>query len=134
MNNTDKIEVIKIGNIIRDLSKIGKETVMIISDGDEIINFYVSIFKDNYNKDKYNILKTSGSIVGKSSLLYSGKPVTGFPDDYPKIGQVFTINNGSWHTSLVIDVIEECVLITRNSIYAIHNESNMREIKLNKIL
>jgi hypothetical protein len=128
----ETIEIIKIADIIRDISGNykrtgwGKQTIMIISDGDSKIEFYTSLFiKEKSNN--YNILKTTGGIVEQPFII-------GVCDDNPVIGKIFTINNSSWHTSKVVDIIENCVLITMNSVYAIHNNSNLRNLKLNKII
>jgi hypothetical protein len=129
----ETIEVIKIADIIRDISGKGKQTIMIISDGDSKIEFYTSLFiKEKSNN--YNILKTTGGIVGQPFLKERGKAIIGVCDDNPVIGKIFTINNYSWHTSKVVDIIENCVLITMNSVYVIHNNSNLRNLKLNKII
>lgn len=137
----ETIEVIKIADIIRDISGKGKQTIMIISDGDSKIEFYTSLFiKEKSNN--YNILKTVGFSqgdlsddgVGKHFLKERCKAIIGVCDDNPVIGEIFTINNYSWHTSKVVDIIENCVLITMNSVYAIHNNSNLRNLKLNKII
>lgn len=130
----ETIEVIKIADIIRDISGKGKQTVMIISDGDSKIEFYTSLFiKEKSNS--YNILKTKGVIVrGGTIKNWAEKNIMGICDDNPEVGKIFTINNHAWHTSKVVDIIENCVLITMNSVYAIHNNSNLRNLKLNKII
>jgi hypothetical protein len=129
----ETIEVIKIADIIRDISGKDKQTVMIISDGDSKIKFYTSLFiKEKSNN--YNILKTTGGIVGQPFLKERGKVIIGVCDDNPKVGKIFTINDHSWHTSKVVDIIENCVLVTMNSVYVIHNDSNLRNLKLNKII
>ena len=142
----ESIEVIKIADIIRDISGKGKQTFMIISDGDSKIEFYTSLFiKEKSNN--YNILKTAGGIVEQPNLYNPGfrsphavsttnhsKVKIGVCDDNPKVGKIFTINGYSWHTSKVVDIIENCVLITMNSVYVIHNDSNLRNLKLNKII
>lgn len=135
----ESIEVIKIADIIRDISVKDKQTILIISDGDSKIEFYTSLFiKEKSNN--YNILKTTGGIVGQPfphPFLNSkerGKAIIGVCDDNPKVGKIFTINDYSWHTSKVVDIIENCVLVTMNSVYVIHNDSNLRNLKLNKII
>lgn len=130
----ESIEVIKIADIIRDISGKDKQTVMIISDGDSKIEFYTSLFiKEKSNN--YNILKTAGGIIEQPFLKERGKAIIGVCDDNPKVGKIFTINDYiSWHTSKVVDIIENCVLITMNSVYVIHNDSNLRNLKLNKII
>lgn len=136
----ESVEIIKIGSVMgwRKSATLndGNKICMIISDGDAIIDFYVSIYLNNYNKEEYSILRTTADIVGKAFIngLNRTIPVSGIVDDNPEIGKSFTINNSSWHTSMVNEIFENCIIVTRNSIYAIHNESNMREMKLNKIL
>jgi hypothetical protein len=132
----ETVEIIKIGNIMKNYLKLEKDTVMVISDGDSKVNFYVSIFI-NKNKDNYNILKTTDGIVSQPFVKFNKKvpmPLIGVLDDYPKVGKMITINDATWHTSKVIDIIEDCIVVTMNSIYALHTDSNLRNIKLNKLI
>lgn len=111
-------------------------TIMLISDGDETISYYVSLLLENKKLlDNFSIFETSGGIVSQPSKnpIIKNVNLTGIADDCPRPGRIFTINNLSWYTSEVDLVIEGCILITRNSIYALHNKSFMRDKKLKQI-
>lgn len=128
-----KVTIYKLCDILRTFKN---PTIMIISDGDDIINYYVSLLMKNSKlTEEFSILKTSGGIVSQPSKnpFIKNSRLSGIADDYPKLGQIFTINNSSWHTSKVEWVIEGCILVTRNSIYAIHSESFLRDKKLKQI-
>lgn len=141
-----EVEILKIGSIlplmplkgtrVYDTSQFrDKQTIMIVSDGEKLFDYYINILRSNC--DDYNYLKTTKSIVGKPqtfrSSLVGNQPVDtlkGLSDGDPIIGQSYTINNSSWYTSKVEKIIDGCIIITKNSVYAIHNISDVREKKL----
>ena len=130
-----QIQVIKIASII------GPDSfpfILVANDGDLIYNYYLGILKKN--KPEFRYQKTTQSIVGypnvfRSSLVGNqpSNELKGLSDGDPIVGQSYTINNSSWHTSLVEEILEECVLITKNSIYAIHNQSKLRDKKITEL-
>lgn len=133
-----QVEIIKIGNIIGPNSfpfhnKGDNKLILVATDGDEIYNYYLQILKKNRPQFRYQ--KTVQSIVGYVviSWLEKNKTLIGKCDGNPIVGKPYTINNSSWHTSTVEDIIEESVLITKNSIYAIHNLSKIRDKKINDL-
>ena len=144
-----EVEILKIGSILPVMPIKGtrvydtaqfrnKQTIMVVSDGGELFDYYVNILRNNC--DDYNYLKTAKSIVGKPqtfrSSLVGNQPVDtlkGVSDGYPIIGQSYTINNSTWHTSIVEKIIDDFIIITKNSVYAIHNVSDVRDNKLNKL-
>lgn len=128
-----EVTIYKLADILRTSLN---PTIMLISDGDEIISYYVSLFLENKELlVDFSILKTSNGIVSQplKNPLIKNVNLTGIADDYPKSGQIFTINNSSWHTSKVDLIIEGCILVTRNSIYALHSKSLIRDKKLKQI-
>ena len=138
-----EVEILKIGNIMPVLPIKGtrvydtdqfrnKQTIMVVYDGGELFDYYVNILRNNC--DDYNYLKTTKSIVGKThSFKFNDDTLKGVSDGDPIIGQSYTINNSSWHTSKVEKIIDGCILITKNSVYVIHNLSDLRDNKLEKI-
>ena len=137
-----EVEILKIGSImpivpilgtrVYDTSQFRKTTIMVVYDGGKLFDYYIDILKKNC--DEYSYQKTAQSIVGSP---FSFKPgvkskniLKGLSDENPVIGQSYTIDNSSWHTSKVEKIIEDCIIITKNSVYAIHNLSDVREKKL----
>lgn len=124
------------GAKVYDTSQFGnKQTIMVVYDGDQLFDYYVSILMQNCNE--YSFLKTTKSIIGKplffrSSLLGNQfmDTLKGLSDGDPVVGQSYTINNSSWYTSKVEKIIDDCIIITKNSVYAIHNLSDVRQKKL----
>lgn len=144
MNN--EVEIIKIGEILRNdiLKNESRFVVMTVEDDDPTVNYYLSIFKDYVQSylPNYSLLKTQGIIRGSGEDRYfsgnfnglkSHKHIRGRSDGDPIIGQSFTINNSSWHTSKVDNIIGDNIIMTKNSVYAIHNTSSMREQKLKNL-
>ena len=143
-----EVEILKIGSVmpivpilgsrVYDTSQFRKTTIMVVYDGGKLFDYYIDILKKNC--DEYSYQKTAQSIVGypnvfRSSLV-GNQPVDtlkGISDGDPIVGQSYTINNSSWHTSKVERIIDGCILITKNSVYAIHNLSDVREKKLNDL-
>ena len=137
-----EVEILKIGSIlpfmpikgtrVYDTSQFrDKQTIMIVSDGNKLFDYYIGILRKNC--DEYNFLKTTKSIVGKPrsfKINNNNDTIKGISDGDPQIGQPYTINNLSWYTSKVEKIIDGCVIITKNSVYAIHNISDVRDNKL----
>lgn len=126
-----KVEVIKIGIVIPKTyaEKIMKTTIAVSnSDCDSISKYYTSILTSKCRGD-YNFITTAD--VGR--IFTFGKYI-GIADDDPKAGESFRMDNYSWRTSVVTKVVSGNIIITGNSVYALHNTSLMRDQKLNKLI
>ena len=129
-----EVEILKIGKILPPI-KGNKSTAMVVYDCGPIYDYYVNILKEECKND-YSFLKTEKSIISDrfstrvAGRIGEGHSYVGKFDDDPQVGKSFTLNNGSWGTSVVINIIDEDIIITKNSIYAIHNISKMRDKKL----
>ena len=128
--NKEEVHIIKIGEIV---GPIGDRKAYLMVDEDTDINkYYVNILRENL-KDAYMIMKSSGIIRQPTWSKYntftgiSEKPIIGIPDGDPIIGKSYTINNSSWHTSSVKMIIENTILVTKNSVYLIYSKSNHRD-------
>ena len=132
-----EVEILKIGTILPDI-KGGREfTIMIVYNGGPIFDHYVNILKEKCG-DEYKYLKTDQSIVGSinnaSKFSKFDKPsntLKGIQNADPVVGQSYGV--GNWYTSTVNRIIDENILITRNSVYAIHDVSKFREKRLNDL-
>lgn len=132
-----KVEILKIGSIIPSFvgKKEGKKNIMIVRNGGPIFDYYLNKLK---SCDEYNYLKSDQSIVGYSNPFIHFKTnkklnLIGVPDGDPIVGKTYGINDNYWYTSPIIKIIDNCVLITKNSIYAIHHISKIREDKLKQL-
>ena len=134
-----EVEILKIGSIIPDvISKEGKDTIMVVFDGGPIFDHYVSILKEKCG-DEYKYLKTDKSIVGTPNnrpdrFSRFDKPsdtLKGIQNKEPKIGESYGVVN--WYTSTVNKIIDDNILITRNSVYAIHDVPKLRDKILNDL-
>jgi hypothetical protein len=130
-----EVEILKIGTILPDI-KGGREfTIMVVYNGGPIFDYYVNILKEKCGNE-YKYLKTDQAIIGTVSKFNLNKnkietTLKGIQNDVPVVGQIFTI--GYWHTSTVMKIIDENILITRNSVYVIHDVSKLREKRLNDL-
>ena len=130
-----EVEILKIGSII---PTEGRDTIMVVFDGGTIFDHYVSILKEKCGNE-YRYLKTQQSIVGTPSdrpdrFSRFDKPsntLKGIQNKEPKIGESYGVVN--WYTSTVNKIIDDNILITRNSVYAIHDISKLRDKILNDL-
>ena len=137
-----EVEILKIGNVL-PAGKLTsfhpnlpskKQTIMVVDNGGSLFDHYVSILRNSC--DDYGFLKAAKSIVGdpqvfRSSLLgHKTSVLKGTSDGDPILGMSYTINSGSWRTSKVEKIIDNCIIITSNSVYAIHNLSDFRNKKI----
>ena len=141
-----EVEILKIGTIVPEViskweisegKKEGKSTIMVVCNGGPIFDHYVSILREKCG-DEYKYLKTHQSIVGtpeqfRSSLVGYKKVdrIKGIQNEEPEVGKSYGVE--SWYTSTVNEIIDGNILITRNSVYAIHDISKIREKRLNDL-
>lgn len=141
-----EVEILKIGTIVPEViskweisegKKEGKSTIMVVCNGGPIFDHYVSILREKCG-DEYKYLKTHQSIVGtpeqfRSSLVGYKKVdrIKGIQNEEPEVGKSYEV--GYWRTSTIMRIIDEDILITRNSVYAIHNPSKIRDKRLNDL-
>lgn len=133
----EKVEIIKISDI---LGLSNGKTFLIATDSGNIVDYYNNILID-YIGDKYKIQKTGGGIISQPETINNiirgkiskGEYIKGIVDNDPKIGESFTINGRSWGTSIVSEIIDNNIIITKNSVYAINNDSIFRDKQIKKL-
>ena len=136
-----EVEILKIGSIIPTIKqgvKEDKDTIMVVFNGGPIFDHYVEVLKEKCG-DEYKYLKTNQSIVGTpdtrgdrfSNFDKTTNTLKGIQNKEPKIGESYGV--GNWYTSTVNYIIDDNILITRNSVYAIHDISKIREKLLNDL-
>ena len=130
-----EVEILKIGSII---PTEGRNTIMVVYDGGPLFDHYVSILREKCG-DEYKYLKTQKSIVGTpdtrpdrfSKFDKPSDTLKGIQNADPVVGESYGI--GNWYTSTVNKIIDDDILLTRNSVYAIHNVEKIRDKKLNDL-
>jgi hypothetical protein len=141
-----EVEILKIGSVlpvmpikgtrVYDTSQFRKQTIMVVYNGGPIFDYYVNILRENCESD-YAFLKTEQSIIGYPQLFRTphkqSDTIKGISDLDPIVGIPYTINNGSWYTSKIENIVDGCILITKNSVYVIHNLSDLRNKKINNL-
>jgi hypothetical protein len=132
---TKEVEILKIGKVLPRVKGNNKSTIMVVFDAGSIYDYYINILREECKND-YNFLKTEKSIIADrfstrvAGRIGEGHSYKGKFDDPPQVGESFTVNNGSWSTTPIINIIDNDIIITRNSIYAIHDVSKVRDKKL----
>jgi hypothetical protein len=130
-----EVEILKIGSII---PTEGRNTIMVVFNAGPIFDHYVSILKEKCSNE-YRYLITDQSIVGTpdiradrfSKFDKKSNTLKGIQNKEPKIGESYGI--GNWYTSTVNKIIDGNILITRNSVYAIHDIPKLRDKILNDL-
>lgn len=132
-----EIEIYKIGTLLPKLPSKAKPLMMVVSDAGEPCDAYVKILRERCSGE-YSFLKAQKAIIGTPKLgmrgkVQNGHSITGTEDAPPMEGQPYTINSCSWRSSTVERIVDGCVLITKNSAYALHDLVEMRNKKLDEL-
>ena len=131
-------EILKIGTILNGQKAGFAPDIMVVCNGGPVFDYYVDILRDKCGDD-YKYLRTDQAIIGKPEVYKgtsSGKfktenKLVGVMNDEPMVGISFNLE--WWHTSTVMRILDESVFLTKNSVYAIHDVSLLREKRLNEI-
>ena len=129
-----EIEIYKIATILSPI-KDKKQMMMVVYNAGEPCDSYVKILRE-HSEEEYSFMKTDKAIIGPAKMsmksnIYAGHSIKGILEDDPTVGKRLSL--GHWRTSVVDRIIEDCVIITRNSVYAIHDLALIREKKLNDL-
>lgn len=117
-----KIEIIKIAEIIGRFSGKPQISYEITDKTKHGISQLISYIRSNW--DDYTLIESS------SIRQPMNRTIFGYPDGDPVVGKSFTINGGSWWTSEVTDIVNQNIIITRNSVYFLYDKSIERNNKL----
>ena len=131
-----EVEVIKIGEFVGNPDK---PVLMVIDEFSDDASYYIKILRKNIG-NKYAVMKTGNGIIRQPTFSnykaypgFSDEILKGNPDGEPILGRPFTINNGLWQTTPVLEIIDGCIIITKNSVYALQSKLTIRERKLNNL-
>jgi hypothetical protein len=131
----NEVELYKIGTILGGFG-VKKPTMMIVSNAGEPCDTYVNILREHCSEE-YSFMKTDKAIIGTPpkmsmrSSIQEGGSIKGVLYETPKVGESLTL--GHWRTSVVDRIIDDYIIITKNSVYAIHDLALIREKKLNDL-
>ena len=134
-----EIELIKIGEIISNEENDKSRKTIKIGVGDPILNYYSNKLKKktNYRFIDYQVesikMFKNYSLFSHKSKLEIGQFRKGKLFQEVQIGlNIILSGNEVWGTTKIVEIVDE-VIITLNSVYAIHNIQLSREIKLNDL-
>jgi hypothetical protein len=139
-----EVEIIKLASILEtlpipgakvyDTSQFGKKTIQVVTEAGSTYDWYLDILKKKLSdcifserRREMPLERFSTRVAGVVAIGYSIKGKFMTP---PQVGQAFTLNAGTWKTSTVLEIIDEDIIITKNSIYAIHHPQKMRDKKI----
>lgn len=130
--NTNQIEILKLGSIVTTKQANNLRRLNIVCDGGPTFDYYRNLIIKN-TSDIFEFYDTSKIFVCGPIPYNNHQRLIGISDSPPMIGHPFTVNNQSWHSSRVVSIIENCIIITKNSVYAIHDSSLFRDQKLTEL-
>lgn len=110
----------------------GLRRLNIVCDGGPTFDYYRNILIKNAS-DIFEFYDTLKMFVCGPIPYNNHQRLIGISDSHPIVGQQFTVNNQSWYSSRVEFIIDNCIIITRNSVYAIHDSSLFRDQKLTEL-
>lgn len=127
-----EVELYKIATILSSANKPGM--MLVVHNAGEPCDSYVKILREHCKE--YSFMKTDKAIIGTPKMsmrsnIQPGHSFKGTLDEDPTVGK--GLRMGNWRTSVVDRIIKDCVIITRNSVYAIHDLALIREKKLNDL-
>ena len=129
-----EVELYKIGTVLSPI-KDKKQMMMVVYNAGEPCDSYIKILREHC-KEEYSFMKTDKAIIGTPKMsmrshLYEGHSIKGNLYRDPVVGETMSI--GNWMTSKIDRIIDDCIIITKNSVYAIHDPALIREKKLNDL-
>jgi len=129
-----EVELYKIGTVLGGIAG-KKPTMMVVINAGEPCDTYAKILRERCSEE-YDFIKIEKAIIGTQRMsmrshVYEGYSIKGVLDGSPKIGESLAL--GRWRTSKVYRIIGESIVITENSVYAIHDLALIREKKLNDL-
>lgn len=125
-----ELEVIKIGKVLPPIMNKSK-TIMIVNNGGEIIDFYVNKLMNQLNSE-FTFIKSEKSLIG--ILPSFSISIDNLPNIGEDIANIFPRKLSiGFLPSKVVKIIDNQIIITDYSVYALHNQSNIRESRLNDL-
>jgi hypothetical protein len=130
MNN--EIEILKIGSIVTTKQSNGLRRLNIVCDGGPIFDYYKDIVIQ-YTSNMFEFYETLQIYVGGPFPYNDPRKLVGHLENKPIIGQPLTLKIQRWYSSIITNIINDFIIITKNSVYVIHDLSNLRDQKLQNI-
>lgn len=130
------VEILRLGSITRrviDTKISDRFLLMIVADGGSIYDQYISKLKSQ-RRNNWDFINTTKDIIGGSHVGRFSREsinVIGEIHQLPEVGKSFRV--GSWQSSVVDYIIDNDIVVTKNSIYALHNQSKLRDKKLSNL-
>lgn len=134
-----RVELIKLATLETPLpgSQLTKQMALCVDDAGPVYDWYLSILRKNSPDMDFFFRKKvlpDDRFLGRLNLQTdTGYSYKGKFHSEPVVGQALVLDSGGWMTSTILSIIEDSIIITRNSIWAIHSPQKMREGKLGEL-
>ena len=132
MKLTSQVEILKLGGIMHLNQANGLRRLNLVSDGGPQFDYYKQILIEKA-ANQFEFYDTLQIFVGSPVPLKINFQLFGIPDSPPLVGQPFSINKRTWRTTIVKSIIDDKIIITKNSVYAIHDISEVRNQKIQQL-
>lgn len=132
---TSEIEILKIGEILPQSISNNETQVIRIGVGSNILDYYYSKLRliTNYKFIEHDVNEVkkfnSQTLFADRQSIKIGQYKTGTIYKEITVGDSITLNGDFWSTSRVTHIYDS-IIITLNSVYAIHDLQKVRNDKL----
>ena len=127
----NQVEILKLGSIMTTKQHNGLRRLNIVCDGGHIFDYYRQIIveKTSHLFEFYDTLQT---FIGGPFPYNNPNRLVGTLDENLLVGQPFSVNK-SWRSSRIDFIIDEFIIITKNSVYVIDDISRIRDQKISQL-
>ena len=127
----NQVEILKLGSIMTTKQHNGLRRLNIVCDGGHIFDYYRQIIveKTSHLFEFYDTLQT---FIGSPFPYNNPNRLVGYLDENLLVGQPFSVNK-SWRSSRIDFIIDEFIIITKNSVYVIDDISRIRDQKISQL-
>lgn len=138
--NINQIEILKLGSITTTKQANNLRRLNIVCDGGPIFDYYKYIIIQN-TSNIFEFYETSKIFVGGPLPYNDPTRLFGTLDEKPLVGKPLGLTGEitkanqtkRWYSSRIDLIIENYIIITKNSVYVIHDISSLRNQKLGEL-
>ena len=129
---SSEIEILKLGSIMTTKQSNGLRRLNIVCDGGPIFDYYKNLIIE-HTSTYFEFYETEQIYIGGPFPYNDPRKLVGQLEDKPIVGQPLTLRSQRWYSSIITNIINDFIIITKNSVYIIHDLSNLRDQKLQNI-
>ena len=110
----------------------GLRRLNIVCDGGPIFDYYKNLIIE-HTSNIFEFYETPQIYVGGPFPYNDPTPLFGPLDEQPLVGKPLVLRHKRWYSSRVDSIIGNCIIITKNSVYILHEISEVRNQKIQQL-